>query len=443
MIRTPAITGLHQLLANLHNSATIRSVGEVRKVVGLTIESAGPGASLGDMLIVETSKGVKSFAEVVGFKENRALLMPVDGIEGVSCGDRVYKINEGFRINVGRSLLGRVIDGLGRPLDGMGQPESESRWKVLRKPPESMSRPRIKRQFFTGVRSIDTTLACGNGQRVGIFAGSGVGKSTLLGMVCRRSSSDVNVIALIGERGKEVRDFIEESLGEEGMAKSVVVVVTSDRPALQRVKGAEVAMAIAEYFRDQGLDVFFMMDSLTRYAMAQREIGLAIGEPPATKGYPPSVFGMLPRLLERAGTSAKGTITAFCTVLVEGDDMNDPIADTVRGIVDGHIVLSRELAMQGHYPPVDILSSVSRVINNVATPEHRLMAQEMREQLSIYKRAEDLIAIGAYKSGSNEEIDHAIKLHIPLGKFLKQSLSEEPRSWDDVYEELKQILNQQ
>jgi len=437
------IPKINQLTTSLHlqPQQTVRSVGEISKVVGLTLKSLGPIASLGDLVAIEANNPdqPENLAEVVGFSDKHTLLMPLDGVEGISSGNTVLRINEGFRIGVGDALLGRVVDALCRPLDDKGVIHAKKWRKVWQPAPNSMTRPRIKNQFFTGIRSIDAALPCGNGQRLGIFAGSGVGKSTLLGMICRHSVSDVNVIALIGERGKEVREFIEESLGEQGLQKSVVVVVTSDRPALQRVKGAEAAMAIAEYFRDQGKNVFFVMDSVTRYAMAQREIGLAIGEPPATKGYPPSVFGLLPKLLERAGTSKHGTITAFCTVLVEGDDLNDPIADTVRGILDGHIVLSRELAMQGQYPPVDILASVSRVVNDVADEQHKTLISQLRKQLATYKKAEDIISIGAYKKGSNIDTDRAVTLKPHIDAFLRQQVNDKS-TWVDTLAKLKEIL---
>lgn len=444
MLKKPTIESLIPHLDAVADSATIRSVGEVEKVVGLTIESMGPQISLGDLVSINTASSSREspcLAEVIGFRDQRVLLMPIDGVQGIRSHDRVTRVNGGFSIHVGEGLMGRVVDGICRPLDGQGQLRVDTPWEVHRKPPNAMSRPRIHTQFHTGIRAIDGPLPCGKGQRVGIFAGSGIGKSTLLGMICRNSEADVNVIALIGERGKEVRDFIEESLGEEGLRKSVVVVVTSDRPALQRVKGAETAMAIAEYFRDEGLNVFFVMDSLTRYAMAQREIGLAAGEPPATKGYPPSVFALLPRLLERAGTSTEGTITAFCTVLVEGDDMNDPVADTVRGLADGHIVLSRELAMRGHYPPIDVRGSVSRVVNDVVEPKHTSLAQELRKQLDVYTRAEDLITIGAYRKGTDAKIDRAVNLNGPLNEFLCQEIADAIPP-GEAYEQMKGILSE-
>jgi flagellum-specific ATP synthase len=358
---------------------------------------------------------------------------------GIRVGDCVEAVAEGFRVPVGDALLGRVVDALGQPLDGGPPLDHSPLAETENQPPSAMSRPRITAHLPTGVRAIDAAIPCGHGQRLGIFAGSGVGKSTLLGMLCRNASADVNVIAMVGERGKEVRDFIETTLGPQGLAKSVIVAVTSDRPAMQRVKAPETAMTIAEHFRDQGKNVLLVMDSLTRYAMAQREIGLAAGEPPATRGYPPSVFGMLPRLLERAGNSARGSITGFFTVLVEGDDMNDPVADTVRAIVDGHIVLSRSMATAGHYPPIDVLESVSRSANEVSTPEHRRLARALRRNLAVYARTADMLAIGAYKRGSDPQIDRAVELKPLLDRFLQQEL-DDPTPWPEALAHLRKIL---
>jgi flagellum-specific ATP synthase len=427
MISSPrTIEGLAERLRSPAFPSTLSSYGHVRNLVGLLVESIGPIASLGDLVAIESNRcsDTPRFAEVVGFRENRVLLSPLDGADGIRGGDRVVLVREGFRVPVGPSLLGRVVDGLMRPLDRK-PPPPRCRWQPVQgKPPDALHRPRITTQLETGIRSIDAVLPCGRGQRVGILAGSGVGKSSLLGMICRHASASVNVIALIGERGKEVREFVEESLGEQGLRKSVVVVVTSDRPALQRIKGAEAAMSIAEYFRDAGQDVLFVMDSVTRYAMAQREVGLAAGEPPTTRGYPPSVYRLLPRLLERAGTSERGSITGFFTVLVEGDDLHDPIGDTVRGILDGQIVLSRELAGEGHYPAIDIHHSVSRVFHHVTTESQRRLAQQLRSTLAVYRRAKDMIAIGAYQSGNDPEIDRAVALRPALDAFLRQGLEE-------------------
>ena len=438
MLRTPKIKKFtKELLGGDVRPCT--AVGHISKIVGLTVESSGPISSLGDLVAIKSANGNEQLAEVVGFKDKRVLLFPLDGIEGVRSGDEVLLVNEGFSIPVGYSMLGRVVDGLGRPIDRDEPIVAECQWKVRRAAPNAMLRKRITEPFITSVRSIDAAMTCGNGQRVGIFAGSGVGKSTLMGMIARNSSSDVNVIALIGERGKEVLDFIEESLGDEGLKKSILVVSTSDKSPLQRVKGAETAMAIAEFFRDQGKNVLFMMDSVTRYAMAQREVGLAIGEPPATKGYPPSVFSLLPALLERAGTNHLGSITGFFTVLVEGDDMNDPIADTARGILDGHIVLSRDLAQQAHFPAIDVLQSVSRVMTSVAEPDHVKLAQQMRKLMAAYKKAEDMINIGAYKAGSNPEIDLAVAKKSAIDDFLSQETNES-LDWAESYQRMKAIL---
>lgn len=439
----PALKGFSSEFT-LERHKSFRSIGRITKLVGLTVESTGPMCSVGDLVSISSANsqgGRENYAEVVGFRDDRVLLFPLDGIEGVRSGDNVVVVNEGFTIPVGPELMGRVIDGLGRPLDGLGPLPCANRWKVRRQAPNSMLRRRITEHFVTGVRSIDSCIACGNGQRMGIFAGSGVGKSTLMGMIARNSSSDMNVISLIGERGKEVLDFIEDSLGEEGLKKSVVLVSTSDKSPLQRVKGAETAMSIAEYFRDQGKNVLFMMDSVTRYAMAQREIGLAVGEPPATRGYPPSVFSMMPALLERAGTNQAGSITGFFTVLVEGDDMNDPIGDAARGILDGHIVLSRDLAHQGHYPAVDVLQSISRVMSSVSKPDHIKMAQQMRQTLAVYKKAEDMINIGAYKPGSNADIDYSIKKKKPIDAFLCQAVSERFK-WQDTFKKMTEVFEQ-
>jgi flagellum-specific ATP synthase len=442
LIPAPRLRGLTDSAAPLLRGApTVTVFGQVRQAIGLAIEAAGPSASVGEVVRIrhQRAERAETLAEVVGFRDQRVLLMPLETTDGVRCGDHVYRAAEGLRIPVGAQLLGRVLDALGRPLDGQPPPVPEALWPMRHASPPAMDRPRIRQQFLTGIRALDAALPCGVGQRLGIFAGSGVGKSTFLGMVGRYSSADINVVALIGERGKEVRDFLEDALGAAGRRKSVVVVATSDSPALQRVRGAETAMAIAEYFRDRGQQVLFIMDSVTRYAMAQREIGLAAGEPPATKGYPPSVFGLLPRLLERAGTSPSGGITAFCTVLVEGDDLNEPIADAVRSIVDGHTVLARELAMRGHYPPVDVLASVSRVISRVTTVEHRQLAQQLRELLAVYRRAEDIISIGAYTAGSSAAIDRAIALKPAIDAFLRQAVDEvEP--WPETWRKLEAML---
>lgn len=403
----------------------VKTNGRVVQVIGLVIESVGPPAMIGEICEIRSDRQRPPIpAEVVGFRENRVLLMPLGVMEGIKPGNEVVALRKTQLVPVGDDLLGRVLDGLGNPMDGRGPIRSQARYPVNASPPNAMTRTRITEPLGMGVRAIDGCLTIGKGQRVGIFAGSGVGKSTLLGMLARNSEADVNVVALTGERGREVRDFIEESLGEEGLRRSVVVVATSDQPALVRIKAALVATAIAEYFRDQDKDVILMMDSLTRLAMAQREIGLAIGEPPTTRGYTPSVFALLPRLLERAGNGPRGSITGLYTVLVEGDDMNEPVADTARSILDGHIVLSRALAQQNHYPAIDVLQSVSRIMPSVTTPEHMTAAGELRSLLAVYAEAEDLINIGAYVSGSNPRIDRACRYMEAIRNFLRQRSEE-------------------
>jgi len=401
---------------------TIRQRGRVHQVIGLVIESIGPPVSVGDRCTISGRRNGDVLSEVVGFRGNRVLLMPLGDMEGVAAGSVVTATDEPFTVGVGRGLLGRVIDGLGQPLDDKGPPEVQTRRPIHNRPPAPLSRRRIREPMATGIKAIDALLTCGRGQRFGIFSGSGVGKSVLMGMVARYTSADVNVIALIGERGREVREFIEKDLGKEGLERSVVVAVTSEQPALIRIKGGFAATTIAEYFRDQGLDVMLMMDSVTRLAMAVREVGLAVGEPPTTRGYTPSLFATLPRLMERAGTSSRGSITGLYTVLVEGDDMNEPVADTVRSILDGHIVLSRKLASKGQYPAVDPLESISRVMVDVVSPEHMAAAQGMKSLLAAYAEAEDLINIGAYEEGSNPDVDRVIGMIEPIRDFLRQDI---------------------
>ena len=406
-------------------AALIEQYGVVSQVVGLIIESEGPGVELGEIChIYPKGAGQPIEAEVVGFRRKQILLMPMGELHGVSPGSLVKPTRRAMRVRVGPDLLGRVFDGLGRPLDDRGPVGGNSYYPIHNQPPNPLSRRRITEPLSVGVKAIDALLTCGKGQRLGIFAGSGVGKSTLLGMMARYTSADVNVIALVGERGREVRDFLEGCLGEEALKRSVVVIATSDQAPLIRLKAAFVATAIAEYFRDLGKDVLFMMDSVTRLATAQREIGLAVGEPPATRGYPPSVFAMLPRLLERTGTGDKGTITGLYTVLVEGDDLNEPIADTVRGILDGHIVLSRKLAEANHYPSVDVLGSVSRVMPDVVSQEHFEAASQIREVLAVYRDVEDLINIGAYVPGNNPRVDRAVRHIDAVEQFLRQGMEE-------------------
>ncbi|HJV45272.1 MAG TPA: flagellar protein export ATPase FliI [Bacillota bacterium] len=403
----------------------VRVNGKVTQIIGLTIESQGPDVRIGDLCsIFPTHTQTPIQAEVVGFRENKVLLMPLGDVGSIGPGCDVVASGKPLMAKVGKELLGRIIDGLGQPLDGKPLPIGLEQVSTNRQPLNPLSRPRIQSALSVGVRSIDGLLTMGKGQRMGIFAGSGVGKSTLLGMISRNTTADVNVIALIGERGREVLDFIEQNLGEEGLKKSVVLVATSDQPALIRIKGALMATSIAEYFRDQGKNVLLVMDSVTRFAMAQREIGLAIGEPPTTRGYTPSVFALLPRLLERAGTGPNGSITAIYTVLVDGDDMNEPIADAVRGILDGHIVLNREIGAKGIFPSIDVLRSASRVMTEITSAEHLTAAQNFKRLLSAYNEAEDLVNIGAYKKGSNRDIDAALRYKPQIDEFMRQGIYE-------------------
>lgn len=402
-----------------------RKLGKVVNVVGLTIESSGPDAKLGDLcrIIPEGEEEKKPImAEVVGFKDGKTLLMPYDATDGIGLGCIVENTGYPLRVTVSEQLLGKTLDGLGRPVDGTLA--EGAAYPVEASPPDPMSRKIIDEVLPLGVKAVDGLITVGKGQRIGIFAGSGVGKSTLMGMFARNTKADINVIALIGERGREVREFIERDLGEEGMRRSVVVVATSDRPALERNKAAKTATAIAEYFRDQGRDVLLMMDSLTRFSMAQREIGLASGEPPVSRGYPPSVYSEMPKLLERAGRADKGSITGLYTVLVDGDDFNEPITDTARSILDGHIMLDRKLGHKNHYPAIDILQSISRCMSQIASREHKQMAGKLKTVLATYNEAEDLINIGAYKSGSNPSIDYAISKIDAVNGFLCQDVDE-------------------
>lgn len=403
----------------------IEYTGKVSKVVGLTIESEGPEANIGELCQLRASKNDKLIsAEVVGFKDNRVLLMPLGDMSGIGPGNTVISSNSYLKVGVGRELIGRILDGMGNPIDGKGPIHYENRYPVNNNPPHPLMRNRINQPLSLGIKAIDGLLTIGKGQRVGIFAGSGVGKSTLVGMIARNTNADINVIALIGERGREVREFIEKDLKEEGLERSIVVVATSDQPALIRLKGALIATAIAEYFRDQGKDVLLLMDSLTRFAMAQREIGLAIGEPPVSRGYTPSVFAVMPKLLERAGNSEKGSITGLYTVLVDGDDLTEPVTDTARGILDGHIILSRDLANRNQYPAIDVLGSVSRVMTDIVTPEHIDIAQKIKTAMAVYKDAEDLINVGAYVKGSSDKIDYAISVIDNITDFIKQGTND-------------------
>jgi flagellum-specific ATP synthase len=407
-------------------ACTIQAKGKVTNVVGLVIEAQGPLSRLGTVCDIYTKgDSHKITAEVLGFKDNKVLMMPLQEIRGIGPGCPIVARQQRAVIPVGPGLLGRVIDGLGNPIDNKGPIPVESEYPIYGTPVNPLTRKRISKPLDLGIRAINGLLSVGCGQRIGIFAGSGVGKSVLLGMIARKTAADVNVIALIGERGREVNEFIEKELGEKGLERSVIVVATSDHLPLIRMRGAFIATAIAEFFRDQGRHVNLMMDSVTRFAMAQREIGLALGEPPTTKGYTPSVFTLLPKLCERAGTSAnRGTITGLYTVLVEGDDTNEPIADALRSILDGHINLTRDLSNQNHYPAIDVLSSISRVMDDIIDSEQRQYANKLKETLAIYRKAEDLINIGAYVAGSNPKIDYAIEMIEKINRYLKQDIDE-------------------
>lgn len=440
------MTSIHSILTNFNtavdNIETIKVHGKVKDVIGLVIVSTGPNVALGEICSIVDRNGIEICkSEIVGFKEGKVLSIALGEVHNISPSCEIRSTGETFKIPVDESLLGRVIDGLGRPIDGKGPITSLDHRQVFQLPPNPLERKRIKEPLQTGVRSIDGLLTIGKGQRIGIFAGSGVGKSVTLGMIARNTNADVNVITLIGERGREVREFIEKDLGEEGLKRSVVIVATSDQSALIRMKGALIGTTIAEYFRDKGNDVVLMMDSVTRFAMAQREIGLTIGEPPTTKGYTPSVFAILPKLLERAGNKDEGSITGLYTVLVDGDDMNEPIADAVRSILDGHIVLSRKLANKGQYPAVDPLQSVSRVMPDLVDADHRERAMIFNEILSTYNEAEDLINIGAYVKGSNPQIDHALTKINALRTFLKQDM-EEKALFEETLARLNKIIEQ-
>lgn len=426
----------------LSDKSFVSQLGKVSKVVGLTIESIGPNAKLNDLCLIKSNTRPEPVkAEVVGFRDDRVLLMPYDDVEGVGLGSWVENTGAPLQVAVGDELLGATLDGVGRPMTMDELSEQCSRYSVEAPPPDPLTREIITDALPLGVKAVDGLITVGKGQRIGIFAGSGVGKSTLMGMFARNTRADINVIALIGERGREVREFIERDLGTEGMKRSVVVVATSDKPALIRNKAAKTATAVAEYFRDQGKDVLLMMDNLTRFSMAQREIGLASGEPPVSRGYPPSVYSEMPKLLERAGNSDKGSITGLYAVLVDGDDFNEPIADTARGILDGHIVLSRNMAQRNHYPAVDVLASISRVMSSVATEEHKQLAGQMKNVLATYRDAEDLINIGAYRAGSNPGIDFAIEKIEAVNAFLRQG-TEEKFQFDDIVQKMKDIFEE-
>ncbi|WP_339227708.1 flagellar protein export ATPase FliI [Oceanobacillus sp. FSL K6-2867] len=427
----------------IKNAATYKHYGKVLRVVGLMIESEGPAANIGEVCYIHSASKNRPpiVSEVVGFNNEKILLMPYAEVTEIGSGCLVEATGKPLTVKIGRSLIGNIVNSLGQPLDDQSSlPKGLSNCLTDQAPPNPMTRPPIREPIQVGVKAIDSLLTMGKGQRVGIFAGSGVGKSTLLGMIARNSGADINVIALIGERGREVREFIEHDLGPEGLKKSIVVAATSDQPALMRIKGAYTATSISEYFRDLGYDVNLMMDSVTRVAMAQREIGLAIGEPPTTKGYTPSVFSILPKLLERTGTNEAGSITAFYTVLVDGDDMNEPIADAVRGILDGHFVMDRKLAERGQFPAINVQKSVSRVMNMVATPEQKQIAQELRRLMAVYEDNRELINIGAYKRGTNQEIDRAISYYSKIQEFLRQDVYE-TNTLNETIQLMKSLLN--
>lgn len=412
-------------MERVRSTDPVSVMGKVVDVVGLAVEATGPPMCVGDLCHIEPKTGGPRVpVEVVGFRGDRILLMPLGDIQGLAPGSLLIPTHKPQTARVGPELLGRVINSMGSPIDGAPVPWGGAEVPLTAAPPRPLERIRIREPIATGIRAVDACITCGKGQRVGILSGSGVGKSKMLGMIARNTSADVNVLALIGERGREVREFVEGDLGPEGLARSVVIVATSDEPALMRIKGAYLATAIAEWFRDQGADVMLMMDSITRFAMAQREVGLAVGEPPTTKGYPPSVYALLPRLLERAGACAAGSITGIYTVLVEADDLNDPIGDASRSILDGHVALSRDLASRNHYPAVDVLESISRCMIDVTEAEHQELAGDIRRVLAVYRDAEDLVNIGAYVQGSNPEIDRALKLMPGIRAFLQQAIHE-------------------
>ncbi len=413
--------------------------GFVSQIIGLTIESNGPAAKIGDLCSIHTLREEKPIpAEVVGFRGNKILLMPFGDLAGVGPGSRVISTRGSLKVAVGMELQGRILDGLGRFIDKKDACVPKTFYNIENAPPDPLSRKRISEVMPLGIKAIDSLLTCGRGQRVGIFAGSGVGKSTLLGMIARYAKADINVITLVGERGREVNEFIERDLQAEGLKRSVLVIATSDQPAIVRVKSAMIGTAIAEYFRDQGLNVLLLMDSLTRFAMAQREIGMAIGEPPVSRGYTPSVFAQMPRLLERSGNSDRGSITGLYTVLVDGDDMNEPVADTVRGILDGHIVLSRQMANRNHYPAIDVLASVSRLMSDISAPEHLKAAGFVKSRMATYRDAQDLISIGAYKQGTNPDIDEAVRLMPQINQLLTQQVKDS-FGFEDTIQLLTQI----
>lgn len=434
------MTKLNELNKIIENSKTISKIGKIIEIIGLTLVADGPESSIGDLcyIVRDEKENDIILAEVVGFRSDRILLMPLGSIEGLQSGAKVINSGTQMKVKVSDTLLGRVLDGLGNPIDNNGEIIPDDYYPINAQIINPMDRKPIDEPLPLGLKAIDSLITIGKGQRVGIFAGSGVGKSTTLAMIAKNTKADINVIALIGERGREVREFIEHTMGEEGMKRSVVVCATSEQPALVKIKASFVACAIAEYFRDKGKDVLFMLDSVTRIALAQREVGLAVGEPPATRGYTPSVFALLPKFLERAGANKFGTITGLYTVLVEGDDMNEPVADAARSILDGHIVLSRSLAHKNHYPAIDVLASISRVMSNIASDEHKQAAGVIRNLISQYRKNEDLINIGAYAKGSDKNVDKAISLIDKIDEFLKQDTSQKVE-YQDIIDELIRI----
>ena len=428
------LTEYKQIASSLQSA---NYIGKITKITGLIIESDGPvKSSIGDLCYIYIDEKTKIKSEVVGFRDSKVLLMPLGNFAGIKPGSIVKNTYSAMKIQVGKGLIGRVLNGLGEPIDNLGELNFDDKYSTQTDIINPLSRKLIREPLTMGIRAIDAFATIGKGQRMGVFAGSGVGKSTTLGMIAKNTNANLNVIALIGERGREVREFVESILGESGMKRSIVVVATSDEPSLVKIKAAFVATAIAQYFRDLGCDVLFMLDSVTRVAMAQREVGLAVGEPPATRGYTPSVFAILPKLLERVGSNEHGTITALYTVLVEGDDFNEPISDTVRSILDGHIMLSRDLAHKNHYPAIDVLSSVSRVMNDVVDSVHKKNAATLRNILAVYRKNEDLISIGAYVKGSDKTIDKAIEMNQKINDFLKQNIDEKT-----TMEETSNMLN--